>query len=64
MAEQGDRRTRVRLPYQRGEVGEIVLELADIADIAAGTGSAMTADVGCKGLSASACTDALEPEEP
>ena len=35
MAEQGDRRTRVRLPYRRGEVGEIVLEPADIADIAA-----------------------------
>ena len=46
MAKQGDWCTRRRLAHQRDEVGKIVLDLTDIADIAARAGPAT--DRGCR----------------
>jgi hypothetical protein len=50
VTDQGQRRLRVGLANHRNEIGEIVLELADIADIAARARSAMTANINGEGF--------------
>ena len=46
MADQRQRRGGIGLSDLTDEIGEIVLELADIADVAAHAGGAMAANVG------------------
>jgi hypothetical protein len=55
VAEQRNGRVRIALPHESHEVGHVVLELTEIADIAAHARAAMAADVGCKGLDAMGC---------
>ena len=72
MADQRQRRCRRGLANDRDEIGEVIFELADIADVAAGARRAMAANVDRKGFHAARrqrvdsawMVPPLEPEEP